>query len=188
MLSGGSPAGSSRALRLDPFALPVRFAASDAAADERVRDVELHRERVVVRRSLRGMRMALNLPVSAFAGISLKLMAGEGGLPPCVAVTLEHKDPTLALPLYVSEETGDADAEWRTWANVLGLPMLVEDDGALREPFARIGGVRVDSPRPRRRRRSVLSKRRPSILMRRKVARVGETPVYRGEREIIARN
>ena len=73
MRSGGCPAGSSRALRLDPFALPVRFAASDAAADERVRDVELHRERVVVRRSLHGMRMALNLPVSAFAGISLKL-------------------------------------------------------------------------------------------------------------------
>ena len=52
MRSGGCPAGSSRALRLDPFALPVRFAASDAAADERVRHVELHRERVVVRRSL----------------------------------------------------------------------------------------------------------------------------------------
>jgi len=188
MRSGGCPAGSSRALRLDPFALPVRFAASDAAADERVRDVELHRERVVVRRSLRGMRMALNLPVSSFAGISLKLTPGEGALAPCVAVTLEHKDPSLALPLYVSEETGDADAEWRAWANVLGLPMLVEDDGRLREPFARIGGVRIDAPRPRRRRRSVLAKRRPSILMRRKAARVGDAPVYRGEREIIARN
>ena len=56
------PAGSSRVQRLDPFALPVRFAASDAGADERVRDVELHRERVVVRRSVAGMRMALNLP------------------------------------------------------------------------------------------------------------------------------
>jgi len=188
MRSGGSPAGSSRALRLDPFALPVRFAASDAAADERVRDVELHRERVVVRRSLRGMRMALNLPVSAFAGISLKLTPGEGSVPPCVAVTLEHKDPTLALPLFVSEETDDANAEWRAWANVLGLPMLVEDEGALREPFARIGRVRVDCPKPRRRRRNILSKRRPSILMRRKVRHVGETPVYRGEHEIIARN
>ncbi len=31
------PAGSSRAVRLDPLALPVRFAAIDAAADERMR-------------------------------------------------------------------------------------------------------------------------------------------------------
>jgi hypothetical protein len=43
MRSGGLPAGSSRALRLDPFSLPARFAATSAAADERVRHVELYR-------------------------------------------------------------------------------------------------------------------------------------------------
>ena len=32
-MSGGMPAGSSRALRLDPHALPVKFSASDARAD-----------------------------------------------------------------------------------------------------------------------------------------------------------
>jgi Family of unknown function (DUF6101) len=182
MRSGGCPAGSGRALRLDPFALPVRFAASDAAADERVRQVELHRDRVVVRRSLRGMRMAVNMPLSAFAGISLKLAPG------LVAVTLEHRDPTLALPLYVSEQTDDAAAEWRTWGNVLGLPLLVEDDGKLREPYTRIGGVRTNRLQARRRSRSTLCKRRPSILMRRKLRRLGAVPVHRGEREIIARN
>jgi len=182
MRSGGCP-GSGRALRLDPFALPACFAASDAAADERVRHVELHRERVVVRRSLRGMRMALSMPVSAFSGISLKLEQGA------VAVTLEHDDPTLALPLFVSDQPDDATAEWRVWANVLGLPLLVDDDGALREPFARLGALRVERVRPRRRRRMALSKRRPSILMRRRAARLGTaTPVHRGEREIIARN
>ena len=189
MRSGGSPAGSSRVLRLDPFALPVRFAASDAAADERVRHVELHRERVVVRRSLRGMLMALNLPVSAFAGVSLKLMLGEGGLAVGASVTLEHEDPALRLPLFVSDETDDAMVEWRVWATVLGLPLLVEDDGALREAFARLGSVQVDRPRPRRRRSNVLCKRRPSILMRRKRGGcAGGTRVYRGEREIIARH
>jgi hypothetical protein len=190
MRSGGCPAGSGRALRLDPFALPACFAASDAAADERVRHVELHRERVVVRRSLRGMRMALNMPLSAFAGISLKLMPGEGGAPAAVAVVLEHKDPSLALPLFVSLEADDAMAEWRTWANVLGLPLLVsEDDGALREPFARMGGVRVERSRPRRRRHTSIRKRRPSIKLRRAACRLtGATPVHRDEREIIARN
>ena len=189
MRSGGLPAGSSRALRLDPFSLPARFAATDAAADERVRHVELYRERVVVRRSLAGMRMALNMPVSAFAGVAIRLIAGEGEVEPTVAVALEHKDPSLTLPLFVSAETDEAFAEWRAWANVLGLPMLVEDDGALREPFARMGGVRIERPRPRRRRRSALKRRRPSMPLRRQPGKLTDTtPVHRGEREIIARN
>jgi Family of unknown function (DUF6101) len=188
MRSGGLPAGSGRVQRLDPFSLPVRFAASDAAADERVRHVELHRKRVVVRRSLAGMRMALNMPVSAFAGVAIRVTTGEGGA--AVSVALEHKDPALTLPLLLSTETDEAFADWRAWANVLGLPLLVaEDDGVLREPFARMGGVRVEALRPRRRRRTALKRRRPTILMRRKPGRLSEaTPVHRDEREIIARN
>jgi hypothetical protein len=187
MRSGGSPAGSGRALRLDPFALPARYAASDAAADGRVRDIELHRRRVVVRRTLSGMRMALNLPVAAFAGVALKLTAGADGAE--AAVMLAHKDPGLALPLFVSCEGDDATAEWRVWGAVLGLPLLVEEEDGWREVFARLGGLRLGEVRARRRRHSVLRKRRPSILMRRQPGRLGAaTPVYRGEREIIARN
>jgi Family of unknown function (DUF6101) len=183
MRSGGCPAGSGRALRLDPFALPVCYAAGDSAADGRVREIELHRERVVVRRSLAGMRMAINLPLAAFAGVGLRLAAGE------VAVVLAHKDPGLALPLFLSDEADDVTAAWRSWGAVLGLPLLVEDEDGWREPFARLGGVRIDRPRPRRRRRSVLQRRRPTMPLRR--ARGGLTaaaPVHRGEREIIARN
>ncbi|MGH6663861.1 MAG: DUF6101 family protein [Pseudolabrys sp.] len=188
MRSGGLPAGSSRALRLDPFSLPARFAATDAMADERVRHIELYRERVVVRRSLSGMRMALNMPVSAFAGIALRVTVGENQAEATVA--LEHTDPSLSLPLFASTEAGEAFAEWRAWGNVLGLPLLVaEDDGVLREPFARMGGVRVEPCRPRRRRRSALKRRRASMPLRRKVGKITETtPVHRGEREIIARN
>jgi hypothetical protein len=177
MRSGGCPAGSSRALRLDPYALPVRFAASDAAADERVRHVELYRERVVVRRSLRGMRMALNMPVSAFSGIAIRVTGGDTD--PAVTVVLEHKDPSLALPLFSS-----------SWAKVLGLPLLVaDDDGALREPFARMGGVRIDTPTSRRRRRNAIKRRRPTMPLRRLMGKITDTtPVHRGEHEIIARN
>ena len=188
MRSGGCPGGSGRVLRLDPFALPVRFAASDAAADEQVRDVELHRTRVVVRRSLAGMRMAVNLPVSAFAGVGLRLVANAGG--PQAAVVLAHRDPGLALPLYVATEADDAVADWRSWGAVLGLPLLIEhEDGSWREPFARLGALRIAEVRPRRRRRSVLKRRRPSIPLRRARGQLSATPpVYRGEREIIARN
>ena len=189
MRSGGCPAGSGRALRLDPFCLPVRFAASDAAADERVRHVELYRERVVVRRSLAGMRMALNMPVSAFAGVAIRLVPGEGEAQATISVVLEHRDPSLALPLLASAEAHEAYADWRAWGQVLGLPLLVEDDGALREPFARLGQVRVEAPRPRRRRRNAIKRRRPSMPLRRKAGRLTDaTPVHRGEREIIARN
>jgi Family of unknown function (DUF6101) len=187
MRSGGNAAGSGRALRLDPFALPARYAASDAAADGRVRDIELHRRRVVVRRTLSGMRMALNLPVIAFAGVALKLSAGADGTE--AAVMLAHKDPGLALPLFVSCEGDDATAEWRVWGAVLGLPLLVEEEDGWREVFARLGGLRLGAVRARRRRRSVLRKRRPSILMRRQPGRMSTAlPVHRGEREIIARN
>src|SRR5450759_1005040 len=190
MRSGGMPAGSSRSLRLDPFSLPARFAAIDAAADERVRHVELYRERVVVRRSLRGMRMALNMPVSAFTGVAIRVLAGESDAEASVSVTLEHKDPSLALPLFASGEADEAFAEWRAWAKVLGLPLLVaEDDGGLREPFARMGGVRIERLRPRRRRRTALKRRRPTMPLRRQPGKLTDaTPVHRGEREIIARN
>ena len=171
MRSGGLPAGSSRALRLDPFSLPARFSASDATADERVRYVELHRERVVVRRCLAGMRMALNMPVKAFAGVAMRLTPGEGSEPATVSVLLQHRDPALSLPLFASTEADDdAVADWRSWGNVLGLPLLVEDNGVLREPFTRMGGVRIERVRPRRRRRNAIKRRRPTMPLRRRQA------------------
>ena len=176
MRSGGC-AGSGHALRLDPFGLPVRFYASDAVADGQVRDVELHRKRVVLRRSLHGMRMALNMPVAAFDGVSLRLVPGEGGAEDALAVVLKHRDPALTLPLFVTSQPGAALDEWRAWSQVLGVPLLLAEKDA---------GARAH---PRRRRRSALKKRRPSILLRRGHGKITKaTPVHRGEREIIARN
>jgi hypothetical protein len=170
-------------MRLDPFALPVRFAASDAGADELVRQVELHRERVVVRRTRAGMLKAHNMPLTAFAGVGLR-MAADG-----VAIVLAHHDPGLVLPLFQSAESEDVVADWRSWGAVLGLPLLVEDESGWREAFVRLGGVRMQRPRPRRRRRSALKRRRPSILLRRAPGTpTAAMPIHRGEREIIARN
>jgi len=174
--------------RLDPFALPVRFAASDAAADEGVREIELHRERVVVRRTLAGMRMALNLPLSSFTGIGLQVCTNAAGAH--CAVVLAHKDPSLVLPLFLSPEADDAMAEWKSWAAALGLPLLLHDEeSGWREAHARMGRVRISKTRPRRRRRNALKQRRPSLLMYRQPGWVeASTPVHRGEHEIIARN
>jgi hypothetical protein len=169
----------------------VRFEAADEAADERRRIVDLHRERVVLRRSVRGMRMALNMPIAAFRGIAIRPFGDAGGdVPAALAVVLEHPDPALSLPLYAAPGTDDIVAEWQSWGRVLGLPLLVaEGDGSLREPFARLGAVRISAPTWRRRRRSAIARRRPRALLRRRPGALSAaTIVHRGEREIIARN
>jgi hypothetical protein len=177
------PAGSGRSARLDPFALPVRFSAADAAADGRSREVELTRERVVVRRAVAGIRMAVNMPISAYRGVAIRTSAAGA------SVVLEHRDPSLALELYAAADGDGVAAEWRTWGEVLGVPLLVADEaGETQDAFARMGAVKLHEPFWRRRRHNAIKRRRPSILMRRVVKRVGEAGVYRGEREIIARN
>jgi hypothetical protein len=186
---GGHSAGSSRSARLDPLALPVRFTANDAVADERVRHVELHRERVILRRAVQGMRVALNVPVTAFLGVAVRLIGEDDDAPGRVAVMLEHRDPALSIELFAAHDSNDVMAEWRLWARVLGLPLLVADgDGALNEPFPRLGAVRFKAPTARRRRRSPLARRRPKFLVRRRMGMKRDTAVHRDEREIIARN
>ena len=186
---GATPAGSSRCLRLDPLSLPVRFRAADAAADERVRVVELHRESVVLRRCVRGMRIKVSLPITAFLGIAMRLVPPDGADPGTLAVMLEHRDPGLSVPLFAAGDTNDVLAEWHMWARIFGLPLLVaDDDGQLREPFRRLGAIRISDPCERVGRRGALRRRRPNILMRRKPGRQSTAVAVYREREIIARS
>lgn len=184
---GPVPAGSGCVSRLDPFSLPLRFRAGDAGADERMRDVELYRERVVVRRRVRGIPMALNLPVADFLGVALRPAPTEDNAE-AVCLTLEHPDPGLSIPLYSSANGDDVVAEWQSWAQALQRPLLVVDDnGGLHELFARLGHVRLGKTAPRRRRRTAMKGRRPSIRWKR-LRGMATSVMHRGEREIIARN
>ena len=187
---GADPAGSSRILRLDPFSLPVCFEAGDGRADERVRHVELNRDRVVVRRAVAGIPMTVSLPVAKFLGVAIRVLPPQADSDGAVAIVLVHRDPAMSVPLYVAPDGNDALAEWQSWSSVLGLPLLVhESDGSFREPFARLGGVRTAAPQARRRRQTALRKRRARMPSRRRVSRIGlSSAVYTGEREIIARN
>lgn len=167
--SGINPAGSSRALRLDPLSLPLSFEAHDARADNGVRRVELHSERIVLRRAVQGMRMAINLRVSDFRGIALR------GIDDAQMLVLLHRDPSLTIPLYVSSDLDEIAAAWQTWSDTFALPQLLEE--AACEPAAR------------RRRRNVIWRRRPKFLVRRRGGGpLDAANVHRGEREIIARN
>src|SRR6516164_5617573 len=117
--AGSSRAGGHRAStiaspwRLDPFSLPVRFFAADHTADGALRVVDLHRERVVLRRARAGMRMAVNLPVAAYRGVAIKLFAEADKPPHMFAVTLEHADTALSLLLFSQpRRLGTAQPWW----------------------------------------------------------------------------
>ena len=166
--SGINPAGSSRDLRLDPLSLPVSFSARDSRADGGVRQIELHREQVILRRAVHDMRMAINVRVSEFIGVAVRDTA-EGR-----TLVLLHRDPSLAIPLLVTDDAAELAAAWQTWSDIFALPQLSDDKS---------------DPAPRRRRRNAVSARRPKFLVRRRSGDLLNPPVsYRGEREIIARN
>jgi Family of unknown function (DUF6101) len=161
-------AGSGRAMRLDPLSLPISFHAHDARADGCVRQVELHRERVVLHRAVRGMQMSVKLRVSDFLGVALRSVE-DGEM-----LVLAHRDPSLNVPLCVTTDADELATAWQMWSDVFALPML-EDSS--REPAQR------------RRRRNVIRTRRPKFLLRRRIGSLlDKAKNYRGEREIIARS
>ena len=167
--SGINPAGSSRALRLDPLSLPVRFDAHDARADGGVRQIELHRERVVLRRAVHGMQMAVNVRVTDFLGVALR------GIDNAQMLVLAHRDPSLTIPLCVSSDRDEIAAAWRMWSDVFALPQLPEHE--------------TREPAPRRRRHNAIRARRPKFLMRQHAGNLlNPANIHQGEREIIARD
>jgi hypothetical protein len=167
--SGFNPAGSSRALRLDPLSLPVSFEAHDARADGGVRRIELHRERVVLHRAVRGMRMAINVRVRDFIGVALR------GIDDAQMLVLVHRDPSLSIPLGASSDRDEIAAAWQMWSDIFALPQLPEDKPC--EPAAR------------RRRHNAIRARRPKFLVRRRGGDLlNPANIHQGEREIIARD
>jgi hypothetical protein len=167
--SGINPAGSSRAWRLDPLSLPVSFDAHDTRADGGVRKIELYRERVVLRRALRGMQMAVSVRVSDFLGVALR------GIDDGQMLVLAHRDPSLTIPLFISPDSCEIASAWQMWSDIFALPQLPQD--------------RRLEPAPRRRRHNAIRARRPKFLVRRRGGHLlNPANLYLGEREIIARD
>jgi Family of unknown function (DUF6101) len=179
-------AGSSRALRLDPHRLPVRYKAADERADNRSRIVEIDHDRVLLHRSVSGVEMRLCIPLDAFSGVAVRVLDWESA--DVIAITLEHPDPALTIALYRAKGFEDSAAEWQSWGRVLGLPLLIEDiDGTLRRPVQMIGALMQGKMAVRRRRKTPLRKRRPYFSARRRGFGSGIAPaMHRFEREIIA--
>lgn len=185
---GAQPAGSGCVLRLDPQVLPVRFSAQDAGADYNTRIVELHHDRLVVWRTVRGIRMAVHQPLCAFRGIAMRVVARDNNAP-LITLALEHNDPGLTVLLYASSDEDDVVAEWRSWSKVLRLPLLLQrPDGTMSAAIRLIGMLRYDGVMERRHARAVLMRRRPRIAQRRRGGLKQDAPQVHSGREIIARH
>ncbi len=117
-------------MRLDPLSLPLSFHAHDTRADGGVRRIELHRERVVLHRAVKGMRMAINVRVSDFLGVALR------GLDDAQMLVLVHRDPALNIPLCVSSDHEEIASAWQMWSDIFALPLLAEESRANRPPAA----------------------------------------------------
>jgi hypothetical protein len=156
-------------LRLDPLSLPVNFDAHDSRADGGVRRIELHRERVVLRRALHGMQMAVSIRVCDFLGVGLR------GIDDAQMLVLAHRDPSLTIPLCVSSDRDEIAHAWQMWCDILALPQLPED--------------KAGEPAARRRRHNAIRTRRPKFLVgRRGGDLLNPASLHQGEREIIARD
>jgi hypothetical protein len=173
--------------RLGPFAL--RSQDGDHADDGQVGVLDIRREHVVLRRVLRGMKIIVHLPISAYLGVAIRTKLATAQSQPTVAVVLAHPDPALSLTLCRAAEGQDIVAQWQSWGRALGMPLLVEEStGRMRVAYERDCEVHCNGPIARRRRRGSLHKRRASLPLRRARTSISASVVHRDEREIIARS
>ena len=171
-------------VRVDPMALPQCYKYHTGLPGEAdIAAVVLDRAQAVVCRRLpSGIPMAMRMPINIFEGVAVRMVNEADDV--TIVIELLHQDPSLSLPLTVARDMDEVVADWRAWGRVLGLPLLTVDvDGSYRPVEDRIGALTIGSMRPRRR-RSVLSKRRPRFLSRRRMGKPSERPVHVVEREI----
>ena len=182
-MAGGAIAGSGRAYRLDPHTLPARsFAQAGGAAGTAF---VIERERAIVRRAPSGD--SVSVPVGDYRGVAVRMESTGTNGEVRAYVELLHADPSLTLPLAITDDPYDIARDWQAWARALNLPLLVVgQDGSVGATLSGMGGIIAARPMPRRR-HSFFTRRRPRFLTRRKVGRAN-TPARIEGREIIARD
>lgn len=184
-MAGGASAGSSRAFRLDPFALPIRYSAVIGGERDGHASILLDERQATVswgRHS--GRRTIVTLPLSAYEGVAVRIETAPSAGSIRGVVELMHGDPALSLPLVIADEPDDISADWQAWGRVLNLPLLlVSHDGRVVNA-GRVDRLDIHPPKARRR-HSYFADRRPRFLTRRKTGRLGKPEILKA-REIIA--
>ncbi|MEM8749966.1 MAG: DUF6101 family protein [Pseudomonadota bacterium] len=185
------PSWASADWRADPYALPQKIDCArengslSGRSSRRAFEFTLDHAGAVLKCDLEcGLPLSMSLPKRAFLGVAARAFENEDGSN-TVTLELMHTDPDLCVPLCVSDQMEDAAADWHSWANRMGLPMLMVDQTGEISTVRDAGVLIGDQPQPRRRKTSSV-KHRPNFLRRRKMGVVG--PVVRIDaEEIIAR-
>ncbi len=158
---------TSSALDADPFRLPASVTVPFQPAWRRalgfVRYATIYRDRIVVQDSSPPLGVwEWEAPVKDFTGVVMAIAyKGRDREMPAILVELFHPDPMKTVTLHASFDGADAGARWRSWADVLNLPLLVQDrSGDLREASEQLGALKTHVPQPHRG-ASPLTMRRP---------------------------
>lgn len=181
------PAWVETTLRMDPKRFPQHASYCLHGQSSNV-TITLDERGAVLRKVLpsSGLPLSIALPARAFKGVAARAIDhGDGEV--TVTLELHHEDPELCVPLLVAHDLSDIAADWRTWSEAYGIPMLmVEADGVARPLEEHLGDVKTREIKPRRR-HSLFNDRRPRFLMRRSTGTLGVAMKIAG-REIIARS
>ncbi len=179
-VSGGAAAGSSRAFRLDPCALPVHSAAEAGSAVH----LYLDRQRAVLRHPSAELPRIVTIPVTDYDGVAVRIATDtETAL---LVLELSHINPDLVVQLSRGGAPQDIAHDWQAWGRELGLPLLlVSPDGGVSRFLDGDVSAATYASQPRRR-GSPFGARRPRFLTRRKTG-IPERMVHLTAREIIAR-
>ncbi len=148
-------------------------------SEDGVKRVEISVEWICIRRKIGGLETWVNVPTQSYRGVNLRAVA-EGGL---FEIVLLHMDSSLEIVLTRTLDDTDVIALWRSYAQKLALPLLVEDTHGRLQPMEDHAHL---NPFPRRL-GSPLKNRRPRFLARRTIGSPRQLAIHQGERELIAR-
>ena len=145
-------------------------ASPDPRADGGRRMVLIERRCVTIRRRVRGVKMHLSLPIKSYFGVAIGREQRRDGA--FYRISLAHRDPELCVTLKEARDLAAMRDAQRQFAAFFAMPLLFAG-GA--QPVAGGGRPRRTAAQGRsgKRRRGTPALRPPAV--------------FRGEREIIAR-
>ena len=158
----------------------------DGACDSFNRTVTLSAERVTIIRVVKKLAMRIHVPTQFYRGVALRLEE-TANLGWHYRLVLEHKDQDLCCTVYSADHDRDIIAIWHSYAKVLKLPRLIEDEDNDLKQVGDFSDI-LASPPHQRRKVFALTKHRPRFLRRRRCGKLGAKPVViQNEAEIVAR-
>jgi hypothetical protein len=147
--------------------------------------VEVSREAV----TFRSATDVATQPLSSYRGVAVTVERGEAE--PVFHLALLHDDPAHAVPLASGTDVAAVARAWQAWAKATRLPLVaVEADGTVHAELTALGVVLAERPWARRKGSPLIGRRSPWGRRRRAeplMRQLSEMPVWRGEREIVAR-